>query len=186
MQEKHYQGCACVIRKGNEILHESYAGWADIEQTTAVDRESVFRQASTTKLFTYAIMGMLYEEGKFLFADPVSEYLPEWRHTVRWQRRENGTIELVPLEHPISVRDAAAMMCGLPYCMFPDPNAADPTVKGMSEKMEQLLKNGTPTMREGGSADGEFRYILNRVHTGCTDLEVRSSGQLWKKSPESR
>lgn len=32
--------------------------------------------------------------------------------------------------------------------MFPDPNAADPTVKGMSEKMEQLLKNGTPTLRE--------------------------------------
>lgn len=93
-------------------------------------------------------MGMLYEEGKFLFSDPVSEYLPEWRHTVRWQRRENGTIELVPLEHPITVRDAAAMMCGLPYCMFPDPNAADPTVKGMSEKMEQLLKNGTPTLRE--------------------------------------
>ena len=55
-----------------------------------------------------------YEEGKFLFSDPVSEYLPEWRHTVRWQRRENGTIELVPLEHPITVRDAAAMMCGLP------------------------------------------------------------------------
>ena len=145
---KTLPGCACVIRKGNEILHESYAGWADIEQKTAVDRESVFRQASTTKLFTYAIMGMLYEEGKFLFSDPVSEYLPEWRHTVRWQRRENGTIELVPLEHPITVRDAAAMMCGLPYCMFPDPNAADPTVKGMSEKMEQLLKNGTPTLRE--------------------------------------
>ena len=81
---KTLPGCACVIRKGNEILHESYAGWADIEQKTAVDRESVFRQASTTKLFTYAIMGMLYEEGKFLFSDPVSEYLPEWRHTVRW------------------------------------------------------------------------------------------------------
>ena len=62
---KTLPGCACVIRKGNEILHESYAGWADIEQKTAVDRESVFRQASTTKLFTYAIMGMLYEEGKF-------------------------------------------------------------------------------------------------------------------------
>ena len=96
---KTLPGCACVIRKGNEILHESYAGWADIEQKTAVDRESVFRQASTTKLFTYAIMGMLYEEGKFLFSDPVSEYLPEWRHTVRWQHRENRTIELVPLEH---------------------------------------------------------------------------------------
>ena len=40
------------------------------------------------------------------------------------------------------------MMCGLPYCMFPDPNAADPTVKGMSEKMELLLKNGTSTLRE--------------------------------------
>ena len=146
--EKTLPGCACVIRRGTEILHESYAGWADIEQKKAVNRESIFRQASTTKLFTYVIMGMLYEEGKLLFSDPISVYLPEWKHTVRWMRKENGEVELVPLEHSITIRDAAAMMCGLPYCMFPDPNAADPTVKGMSEKMELLLKNGTSTLRE--------------------------------------
>lgn len=141
-------GCACVIRQGTEILHESYAGWADIEHRRAVNRESIFRQASTTKLFTYVIMGMLYEEGAFLFSDPICEYLPEWKNTVKWIHKENGETEVIPVEHPITIRDAAAMMCGLPYCMFPDPKAGNPTVKGMSEKMKALLEKGTPTLRE--------------------------------------
>lgn len=141
-------GCACVVMKKEEVLHEGYAGWADAEQKRPIDPKSVFRQASTTKLFTYAIMGMLYEEGRFLFSDPIGEYLPEWKHTTKWIRKENGEVEVLPLERPITVRDAAAMMCGLPYCMFPEPAPKDLTVKCMSEKMKELLAKGTPTLRE--------------------------------------
>ena len=141
-------GCACVVMKKEEVLHEGYAGWADAEQKRPIDPKSVFRQASTTKLFTYAIMGMLYEEGRFLFSDPIGEYLPEWKHTTKWIRKENGEVEVLPLERPITVRGAAAMMCGLPYCMFPEPAPKDLTVKCMSEKMKELLAKGTPTLRE--------------------------------------
>ena len=74
-------GCALTVMRGDEILFESYAGVKDLKTGEAVDRNTIFRQASTTKLFTYAILGMLYEEGKFLFTDPVSDYLPEWTDT---------------------------------------------------------------------------------------------------------
>lgn len=63
---------------------------------------------------------MLYEEGKFLLSDPIYEYLPEWRHVKKYNVRPNNEIEIVPLENPITIKDAVTMSCGLPYCMIPD------------------------------------------------------------------
>ena len=74
-------GCTCSIMQGDELIYEGAAGYADIASGKKTNGHSMFRQASTTKLFTYAILGMLYEEGKFLFSDPVGKYLPEWSET---------------------------------------------------------------------------------------------------------
>ena len=71
--------CTCSIMEGDELIYAGAAGYADIASGKKADVHSMYRQASTTKLFTYAILGMLYEEGKFLFSDPVGNYLPEWK-----------------------------------------------------------------------------------------------------------
>ena len=76
--EKSVPGCAMAIMQGDRIIYENYTGCADIASGKKVTAGSMFRQASTTKLFTYAILAMLYEEGEFLFSDPVGKYLPEW------------------------------------------------------------------------------------------------------------
>ena len=77
-------GCAVAVMQGDELIYHGEAGYADIESGKKVDEHSMFSQASTTKLFTYAILGMLYEEGKFLFSDPVGKYLPEWSETKKF------------------------------------------------------------------------------------------------------
>ena len=141
-------GCSCSIMQGDRFLYEGTAGYADIASGKPVTVHSMFRQASTTKLFTYAIVGMLFEEGKFLFSDPISDYLPEWNHTKKFVVLPNGNVDTVPVEHPITVRNAVAMMCGLPYCMAPVQNASTPTLAAMSRQMEELLKKGTPTLRD--------------------------------------
>ena len=53
-------GCACVVMQNHDIIHESYSGYADIEKGSKINERSIFRQASTTKLFTYAIGMMLF------------------------------------------------------------------------------------------------------------------------------
>lgn len=141
-------GCGCCIMEGDRVLYEKYAGYANLERGEKVNRESIFRQASTTKLFTYAIMGMLYEEGRFLFTDPIYEYLPEWRNTTKWVTTANGGVEILPVKKPITIGDAATMRCGLPYCMVPDVNAANPTVRGMSKQMEELNALPSHTIRD--------------------------------------
>jgi len=57
---KTMPGCSCTIMQGDEIIYEGYAGYADIEAKKPITRDAIYSQASTTKLFTYAIMGMLW------------------------------------------------------------------------------------------------------------------------------
>ena len=146
--ENSVPGCTCSIMQGDELIYEGAAGYADIAGGKKVDSHSMFRQASTTKLFTYAILGMLYEEGKFLFSEPVGKYLPEWSETRKFVQRPDGNLEIVPTERPLTIQNAVAMMCGLPYCMAPVPKANTPTLAAMSERIGELLKKGTPTLRD--------------------------------------
>ncbi len=147
--DKTVPGCACTIMRNEEVVYEGFAGYADLEQKKLINSESMFRQASTTKLFTYVIIGMLYEEGEFLLTDPIYEYLPEWRNTKKFVTQPNGVLEVVPTERPITIRDAVIMSCGLPYCMGPvAPDNKQPTLRAMSDAITPLLKKGTPTLRD--------------------------------------
>lgn len=148
INKKTIPGCGCSIMQGDEVIYEGYAGYSDIETGKLVNKNSMFRQASTTKLFTYAIMGMLYEEGKFLFSDPISDYLPEWKDTKKYILTSNGTVDVAPLDHPMTIRNAVSMMCGMPYCMFPAVDPITPTLAAMSRQMTELMKKGVPTLRE--------------------------------------
>ncbi len=159
--EKTMPGCAVCIMQGDEVIYDGTAGYADIASGKKISTESMFRQASTTKLFTYAILGMLYEEGRFLFSDPVGTYLPEWNNTKKYVRDANGEIREVPLDHPMTIRNAVAMMCGLPYCMAPVKNAVNPTQAAMSRQMEKLMEGGRiPTLREEVRAMSEVPVMF--------------------------
>ena len=60
--ERSVPGCACVIVKDGEPIYEGYAGYADVEARKPVYEHSIFRQASTTKLFTYVLLMQLFEQ----------------------------------------------------------------------------------------------------------------------------
>ena len=141
-------GCTCTIMQGDQVIYEGAAGYADIASGKKVNGHSMFRQASTTKLFTYAILGMLYEEGRFLFSEPVGKYLPEWSETRKFVVQPNGNIDVAPTERPLTIQNAVAMMCGLPYCMAPVANPSTPTLAAMSKRIAALLEKGVPTLRE--------------------------------------
>ena len=145
--ERTVPGCAVSIFGEDGVLYEKCAGYADIEAQKPVTERSMFRQASTTKLFSYVILAMLYEEGRFLFSDPVGTYLPEWSRQTKFVRDANGEVRAVPTDGPMTIRHAVTMTCGLPYCMAPAKDAVNPTLAAMSRRMEALLADGMPTLR---------------------------------------
>jgi CubicO group peptidase (beta-lactamase class C family) len=67
-----------VVKDGKVILKKGY-GVRQLGTTNAVDTQTLFACASTTKAMTATCMAMLVDEGKVKWDDPVINYLPEFQ-----------------------------------------------------------------------------------------------------------
>ena len=142
-------GCGCMIAKQGEVLYENYFGWADMENQVKLERNHVFRQASLTKVAMYTVAMMLYEQGKFLMSDPLYDYFPEWRHSTKMICKPEGSVDIVPTEHPITIKNILNMTCGLPYDMIMgDTPVQHPVSRLMANAMKPLREKGHFTLRE--------------------------------------
>src|SRR5262249_1214071 len=70
-------GVALIARRGKIAYFETY-GLADKEGAKPMQKDSIFRIYSMTKAVTGVAVMILYEEGRFALADPVSKFLPEF------------------------------------------------------------------------------------------------------------
>ena len=105
-------GCSCAVAQGEKILYEGYAGVRDLSAGAPVTENTVFRHFSTTKLYTVTAAMMLFERGKFLMLDPISDYLPEWKN-VRVAEVKGGKVFLREPNRPVTVRDCLTMGIGM-------------------------------------------------------------------------
>ncbi|MBW6492750.1 MAG: serine hydrolase [Lentimicrobium sp.] len=64
-----------IIYRDSIVLLKGY-GEREIESGLAVDENTLFAVASNTKSFTTTALGMLVDEGKLNWDDPVNKYLP--------------------------------------------------------------------------------------------------------------
>ena len=72
-------GVALVVVKDGQVIFKKGYGVREIGTTNAVNTETLFSCASTTKAMTATCLGMLVDEGKIKWSDPVSQYLPEFQ-----------------------------------------------------------------------------------------------------------
>lgn len=67
-----------VVKDGKVLLKKGY-GLRNITKTEAVDDQTLFACASTTKAMTAVCMAMLVDEGKVSWNDPVIKHLPDFQ-----------------------------------------------------------------------------------------------------------
>jgi len=72
----HVPGMAISIVKDGEVVCARGFGVSNVETGDAVTPETIFACGSTTKAFTATLVGMLADEGKARWDDPVTKYLP--------------------------------------------------------------------------------------------------------------
>ncbi|MFC1927020.1 serine hydrolase [Chloroflexota bacterium] len=75
-QTLHVPGMAIAVVKDDQLVLTHGFGIASIEKETPVTPETIFAIGSSTKAFTATLVGMLVDEGKMDWDDPVIEYLP--------------------------------------------------------------------------------------------------------------
>ncbi len=77
-QELNIPGMAMAVVRGDELIYSRGFGSADLEKGTPVTPETMFAVGSTTKAFTGSLIGMLVDEGKMAWDDPVTKFLPDF------------------------------------------------------------------------------------------------------------
>jgi CubicO group peptidase (beta-lactamase class C family) len=81
-QTSHVPGMAIAVVKDDEVILTHGFGLADIEVETPVTPNTIFAIGSSTKAFTSTLVGMLVDEGKMDWDDPVSKYVPYFQMNV--------------------------------------------------------------------------------------------------------
>ncbi len=117
-------GAVSLVARGQQVGHLGAYGHMNVARNQAMRPEAIFRLASMTKPVVAAAIVMLLEEGKILLTDPVSRYIPAFKHlsvavpNPTFPRFVTSSLpadgyHLVPAEREITIRDLLTHTSGL-------------------------------------------------------------------------
>ena len=79
MKDWEIPGLAIVVVKNNKVVFKNSYGTTELGTGNKVNNQTLFACASTTKAMTTTAMGILVDQGKVKWDDPVIKYLPSFR-----------------------------------------------------------------------------------------------------------
>ncbi len=108
-----------IARDGETVKLQTY-GQQDVEAGKPMAKDAIFRIASMSKAVTTVAAMMLYEEGKFMLRDPLSNYIPAFANSMVAVPAPEGSADgtkyvLVKAKRPIWIRDLMTHTAGLTY-----------------------------------------------------------------------
>lgn len=162
-------GAVALIVRNGKIAYYKSVGY-DKDVNTPLQKDGIFRIASQTKAITSVAVMMLYEEGKFMLDDPISNYIPEFRKPVVLDKfnKADSSYTTVPAKREITIRDLLTHTSGIGYAQIGSAEAnaiyAKAGVVGgigvnkilLADKMKIL--GGLPLFHQPGE---RFTYGLN-------------------------
>ena len=175
-----------IIIKDNQLIQYNGYGYADSAKQKPEANNTIFRIASQTKAIVSVAAMMLYEEGRFLLDQPISDFIPEFRNPVVVEKfnAADTTYTTVPAKREITFRDLLTHTSGIDYpgigndtmmkilCQGHIPSGLGYIDANLLEKMKALAK--LPLSFQPGH---EWRYGLNTDLLGCL-VEVISGMNL--------
>jgi len=112
-----------IQQHGKPVYHETF-GVQDVVSKTPITDKTIFRLSSLTKAISAVVAMELVQDGKIKLDDPVSKYIPSFANMKVGveKKAEDGskTLELVPLERPITVLDLMRHTSGITYGFYGD------------------------------------------------------------------
>ena len=129
-------GAVTIVIKDNQLVQYKAYGHADIATKQPMKNDAMFRIMSQTKAITSVGIMILYEQGKLMLDEPISDFIPEFRHPVVLDKFNDAdtTYTTVPAKREITFRDLLTHTSGLDY-----------TDIGSSKVMDIYSKNHIPS-----------------------------------------
>jgi len=122
------QGAVTVVARRGKVVHFKAHGLMDVEHDRAMEKDAIFRMASSSKPVLGVAAMMMIEEGLFKPTDEVAKYLPEFKDmkvavlaepadkdvSPQWVQRDKvPEHRLVPAQRPITIHDLLTHTAGL-------------------------------------------------------------------------
>ncbi|OQP68085.1 serine hydrolase domain-containing protein [Niastella populi] len=110
---------AMIVHDGKIVYYKNF-GYNDINAKTPLPKDGIFRIASQTKAITSVAVMMLFEEGKFMLDDPISNFIPEFKNpkVLDKYNKADTTYTTVPAKREITIRDLLTHTSGLGYAQI--------------------------------------------------------------------
>lgn len=103
-----------------EIIHTAGYGFRDIEQKLPPDENTIFHLASLSKSFTAAAIGILVEEKRFDWNQPVSEILSDFNHRESSIQKEATILDFPAHRTGLASKNALWLQDGNDLLFQPD------------------------------------------------------------------
>jgi len=110
IERKQMPGLVALVSHGDDVRLETL-GTLAFDNPAPMQRDTIFRIASITKIITAAAAMILLEECKFRLDDPIDPWLPELANRRVLKSISSEVDDTVPASRAITVRDL------LTYCM---------------------------------------------------------------------
>lgn len=110
-------GAVSIVIKDNQVVQYKGYGYADMDTKKPMQKDQIFRIMSQTKAITSAGIMILYEQGKLLLDEPISDFIPEFKNPVVLDKFNDAdtTYTTVPAKREITFRDLLTHTSGLDY-----------------------------------------------------------------------
>ena len=115
IDDKRIAGAVTLVVRHGKVAWFKAQGMSDREAAKPMPNDAMFRICSMSKPITSVAVMMLYEEGKFLLEDPVSEYLPEFKSPKVLVKPAKGEPYSIPATKEITIRDLLRHTSGITY-----------------------------------------------------------------------
>jgi CubicO group peptidase (beta-lactamase class C family) len=116
-------GAEVMIYQKDQLIYHKAIGYRNLEEKTPLEKNSIYRMASQTKLLTTVGIMMLLEQGKFLLDDPISKFLPEFKNPVviDLYNSKDTTFTTIPAKREITFKDLLTHTSGIGYPQIGTP-----------------------------------------------------------------
>jgi CubicO group peptidase (beta-lactamase class C family) len=182
IDKKWLNGAVSIVIKDNQLVQYKGYGYANAESKKPMQKDQIFRIMSQTKAVTSVGIMILYERGKLLLDQPISDFIAEFKNPVVLDKFNDAdtTYTTVPAKREITFRDLLTHTSGIDYTDIGDtkvmaiyaknkiPSGLGYFDANLLEKMKALGK--LPLSFQPGE---KWQYGLNSDLLGCL-IEVIS------------
>ena len=115
VDEGQHAGVITLLARNGRLLDFQTYGYRDVEKKLPMERDTICRVYSMSKIITSVGTLILFEEGRFNLDDSASKYLPELKDMKVMTGGTADAPQLEPLKRPITIKHLLTHTSGLIY-----------------------------------------------------------------------